>query len=142
MGDYYYVVLDDCYYVTEVDVATGEFTKFVNNDDPTECEGSDHEAVFQFPTMDGTLVVCGEDKMECNRITLSHADNTYTREILVLTDGGDGCHNEVDFTDNNGLEGAFGVMDSDDNIYMFALIEAPGKVITYKLDEENSQWVT
>jgi len=134
VGDTYYVVKDEKFSLTKVyQDGSLEVVGVTTGTD------SDHEAIFRLPgdTNDAepTLVVCGEDTEEC-----SPYFGGLKQETWSLVDGGDNCHASINFGNNKGVEGALGLANAQGDTFMLALIEGTGKIVTYRLT--NEQWVS
>merc|ERR1719436_193388 len=131
----FYIVGDDTCAISKLDDNFDVITL------PTDqCSGkSDFEALFRLPTdmdtMLPTLVICKEDARNC-----SPWRNGEFVADWPLVDGGEGCHDDVSWNDNKGIEGAHGFLSNEGETKMLALIELDGKLITYKLSE--GQWVS
>jgi len=136
VGNFYYLVMDDYCFLGKVSIDSGEISTI----EPEEgCSGkSDHEALFRLPgdadDTNPTFIVCGEDSLFCNKFTVS--DSSYVTVEYEITDGGEGCHDGVRWGRNKGIEGAVGFEGEDGEIYMLALIEGTGMIITYMLQED------
>jgi len=136
VGLYYYVVGDDTCAITKVS-QDGTAVAI-----PTEqCSDSDFEALFRLPgDLDDeqpTLIICKEDARNC-----SPWKNGQFVDNWSLIDGGDGCHDDVNWGNNKGIEGALGLTNSEGETFMIALIEGTGSIITYRLDSNQSKWVS
>jgi len=136
VGLYYYVVGDDTCAVTKVS-QDGTAVAI-----PTEqCSDSDFEALFRLPgdldDDEPTLIICKEDARNC-----SPWKNGQFVDNWSLIDGGDGCHDDVNWGNNKGIEGALGLTNSEGETFMIALIEGTGSIITYRLDSNQSKWVS
>jgi len=136
VGLYYYVVGDDTCAITKVS-QDGTAVAI-----PTEnCSDSDFEAIFRLPgdlnDDEPTLVICKEDARNC-----SPWRNGQFVDNWSLIDGGEGCHDDVNWGNNKGIEGALGLTNSEGETFMIALIEGTGAIITYRLDSNQSRWVS
>lgn len=142
VGNYYFLVMDDYCWLGKVAVSGGEISRVFSPDGPSTCGDSDHEAIFRLPEDADdefpTFIVCGEDTLECNQLQVSGSSYQVTQ--LTLVDGGDGCHDGINWDKNKGVEGAVGLLGEDGHTYMLALIEKQGTIITYR--REGSNWVS
>jgi len=140
VGNFYYLVMDDSCFLGKVSTDTAEISSIASDG---VCGGkSDFEAMFRLPgdtdDENPTFIVCGEDTLFCNEVMIS--DSSYVTVEHPVTDGGEGCHDDVRWGKNKGIEGAVGFEGEDGNIYMLALIEGTGKIITYLLQDDT--WIS